>query len=409
MPHVSVVPRDQLEAETMKYARACARNRPTDTIAMQKTFFEVYKQDQGEYKGSIIAAWLESMLGQVKDEDQLALGDETFDRIAPQIDAVLSGSPVQFEFTFRGPEQKDADLSAQLVPRKDVLGRVDGYYLLITDITALKEVERMKSAFVATVSHELRSPLASARTQLEVGLAYPDGTDWPDTAREVLVDVERLQRINHTLSLIPEHSRAQSTLRPVELLVIAPSQRLDDIAARHIHRLPKSVQMLLRSTGVRAGQVQGAAGSRGTVVELARRLARGLHQVRRLVHHHGRIARPGGNHLLAAAEGLLHHHGPAGDHQQPDPLHAHQRLRRLDAGLGEGADEVARASGRGDGLVHPDQTMPLSCMRRMSASESFSRSRSTWSRMPPCCFTPRGSPLTTTGIATRMTLSIATR
>jgi len=76
----SMVPRDQLEAETQKYAMACALCRPTDTVMMQKTFFEVFKQDQGEYKGSILAGWLESMLGQVKDEDQLSLGDETFDR-----------------------------------------------------------------------------------------------------------------------------------------------------------------------------------------------------------------------------------------------------------------------------------------------------------------------------------------
>ena len=47
----SVVPRESLEAETMKYALACARNRPTDTIVMQKTFFEVFKQQQGEYMG----------------------------------------------------------------------------------------------------------------------------------------------------------------------------------------------------------------------------------------------------------------------------------------------------------------------------------------------------------------------
>lgn len=76
----SVVPRDQLEAETMKYALACANCRPTDTVVMQKTFFEVFKQEQGEYKGSIISAWLESMLGQVKNEDQLVLGEGTFDR-----------------------------------------------------------------------------------------------------------------------------------------------------------------------------------------------------------------------------------------------------------------------------------------------------------------------------------------
>jgi len=40
----SVVPRDQLETEVEKYALACARNRPTDTVFMQKVFFEIMKQ-----------------------------------------------------------------------------------------------------------------------------------------------------------------------------------------------------------------------------------------------------------------------------------------------------------------------------------------------------------------------------
>jgi enoyl-CoA hydratase/carnithine racemase len=74
----SVVPRDQLEAETQKYALACARNRPADTIFMQKTFFEIMKQQQGEYMGSVLAGWLESMLPMVKSDGELALGEETF-------------------------------------------------------------------------------------------------------------------------------------------------------------------------------------------------------------------------------------------------------------------------------------------------------------------------------------------
>ncbi|MDE2410693.1 MAG: enoyl-CoA hydratase/isomerase family protein [Sphingomonadales bacterium] len=76
----SMVPRDQLEAETMKYALACANTRPTDTVMMQKTFFEVFKQHEGEYMGSILSGWLESMLAQVKNEDTLHLGDDTFDK-----------------------------------------------------------------------------------------------------------------------------------------------------------------------------------------------------------------------------------------------------------------------------------------------------------------------------------------
>ena len=77
----SVVPRDQLEAEVQKYAMACANTRPTDVVMMQKTFFEVMKQQQGEYMGSVLTGWLESMLPIVSnDGNELTLGDETFDK-----------------------------------------------------------------------------------------------------------------------------------------------------------------------------------------------------------------------------------------------------------------------------------------------------------------------------------------
>ena len=77
----SVVPFDQLEAEVAKYAQACSRTRPTDVVMMQKTLFEVFKQQQGEYMGSILTGWLESMLPLVKnDGDELTLGDDTFEK-----------------------------------------------------------------------------------------------------------------------------------------------------------------------------------------------------------------------------------------------------------------------------------------------------------------------------------------
>src|SRR5690606_24873266 len=64
------------------------------------------------------------------------------------------------------------------------------------------------------------------------------------------VDVERMQRINKTLSLIPPELRTNSALRPIQLLVIAPSQRLDAIAARHVQRLPVALRTLLGAIGV---------------------------------------------------------------------------------------------------------------------------------------------------------------
>ena len=65
------------------------------------------------------------------------------------------------------------------------------------------------------------------------------------------VDIERMQRINRTLSIIPEGVRAGQgvALRPIETLVIAPSERLDHLAARHARALPRSVRTLLRGIG----------------------------------------------------------------------------------------------------------------------------------------------------------------
>jgi len=64
------------------------------------------------------------------------------------------------------------------------------------------------------------------------------------------VDVERVKRINHTIALVPPEARRGSALRPVELLVIAPSQRIDAIAARHVGDLPHAVRSLLGGVGV---------------------------------------------------------------------------------------------------------------------------------------------------------------
>ncbi len=64
------------------------------------------------------------------------------------------------------------------------------------------------------------------------------------------VDIERMQRINRTLALLPDSARQDTPLRPLESLVISPSQRLDDVASRHLNSLPVTVRGLLRGVGV---------------------------------------------------------------------------------------------------------------------------------------------------------------
>jgi NTE family protein len=71
------------------------------------------------------------------------------------------------------------------------------------------------------------------------------------------VDIERLDRINQTLKLLNAEQRAATTLRPVEMLIIAPSQRLDEIASRHVGSLPLPVRTLL--SGIGATEARGAS------------------------------------------------------------------------------------------------------------------------------------------------------
>lgn len=73
------------------------------------------------------------------------------------------------------------------------------------------------------------------------------------------VDIERMQRINRTLAAIPEEVRQSAglALRPLATLIIAPSQRLDLIAAEHALNLPRAVRALL--TGIGAMNRRGGA------------------------------------------------------------------------------------------------------------------------------------------------------
>jgi NTE family protein len=64
------------------------------------------------------------------------------------------------------------------------------------------------------------------------------------------VDLEQLRRMNEIVTLIPEALRSGTDIRHIEVLVISPSQPLENIAERYIYRLPWTIRLLLRSAGV---------------------------------------------------------------------------------------------------------------------------------------------------------------
>jgi len=62
-------------------------------------------------------------------------------------------------------------------------------------------------------------------------------------------DLERLNRVNRTLALLPEDARQETDLRVIDTLMLEPSRDLRDIAAEHMQEMPTTIRLLLRSLG----------------------------------------------------------------------------------------------------------------------------------------------------------------
>jgi len=110
--------------------------------------------------------------------------------------------------------------------------------------------------------HEPKLDLADAPANKYPTLAQIAGHTLSNIFLDALaVDVERVRRINHTIGLVPAEARNASGLRPVELLVVSPSERIDAVAAKHVGDLPRPVRALLGGVGVTADKsdFRGAA------------------------------------------------------------------------------------------------------------------------------------------------------
>ena len=65
------------------------------------------------------------------------------------------------------------------------------------------------------------------------------------------LDLERLQRINNTLRMIPEEKLKDNSipLRQVKSMVISPSVEINTIAEHHAHTLPRTIRLFYRAIG----------------------------------------------------------------------------------------------------------------------------------------------------------------
>ena len=110
-------------------------------------------------------------------------------------------------------------------------------------------LERLETAndrqrqFVADASHELQSPLAAFRTQLEVALAHPDDVAWQRLAGELLDDSDRMERLVRDLLFLAQEDSERYLPR-------ADPLDLDDVVLDEVARLRHRVPVRFDTTEV---------------------------------------------------------------------------------------------------------------------------------------------------------------
>ena len=95
-------------------------------------------------------------------------------------------------------------------------------------LSRLAEAQQRQRDLVSDTAHELRSPIASIRAQLEVALDHPDGLDWAETARDVHADTLRLARLTEDLLLLARLDGQPLRRKPTDLAAVCES-----VAARY--------------------------------------------------------------------------------------------------------------------------------------------------------------------------------
>ena len=145
----------------------------------------------------------------------------------------LTGQPIRYERAETTAAGVVRELVVQYVPNFGEGGVVIGVFSLLTDVTELKKIDRMKSEFVSTVSHELRTPLTSIRGSLGL-LAGGVAGDIPGEARE-LVDIaqKNCERLINLINDILDIDKIESGKLDLEFVTADLMSLIDEAVAEN--------------------------------------------------------------------------------------------------------------------------------------------------------------------------------
>ena len=152
------------------------------------------------------------------------------------------------------------DRRVPVPPSRDEVSRLASTMNEMLD--RLQAASERQRKFVADASHELQSPIAALRTQLEVALAQPASTDWAATSSDLLAESRHMERLVRDLLFLARSDGDESVrlIEPVDL---------DDIVLEEATRLRSTARVDVDASGVSAAPLLG---NRDELTRLVRNL-----------------------------------------------------------------------------------------------------------------------------------------
>lgn len=166
------------------------------------------------------AAWLGRPPKEIVGRPILEIiGEEAFRSLLPKFDRVLSGEVVRYEELVPFEGIGDRWVQAVYTPTRDASGAVDGWVAVVLDIhdvktaeARLRESDRRKDVFLATLAHELRNPLAPIANAVQI-LRLKDPTTPELRAARDIID-RQVRQMTHLVDDLLDISRiTRGTLR----------------------------------------------------------------------------------------------------------------------------------------------------------------------------------------------------
>lgn len=173
--------------------------------------------------------------------------------------AIEAGRPWEDTFPLRSAEGEYRWFLSRALPIRDEHGQVKRWFGTNTDITeeralaeALREADRRKDAFLATLAHELRNPLAPLRSGLELLEGAPAEDIVDSTLRAMRRHTDQLVRLVDDLLQAARINRGRLELRPrsfdvaeaIEAAVDQTRERFEGGPTLVVHAPPAGVQVV---------------------------------------------------------------------------------------------------------------------------------------------------------------------